>query len=157
VIGRLRGERGVRHEPERAKPVVERHDDRAFPRQWAAVVPLLAAEPGEEPAAVNPDHHRPPTLGRLRPDVQVEAVLGFSRHVRRDVAVRLVLHAVVAEPVRRPDARPQRRRARRTPPKVAHRWGRVRNTLEHQDARGRIDASRERAVLDYHSRSGRIG
>src|SRR6185503_4629861 len=122
----------MRHEPEGAEPVIERYDDGALPRERAAVVSFLAPEPGEEPAAVNPDHHGPSAFRRLRPDVQVEAVLGFPRHIRRDVVVRLVLHAVVAESTRRPNALPRRCRAWRTPPKVAHGRCRVRNPLEYQ-------------------------
>src|SRR5215831_2862896 len=106
----------MRHEPEGAESVVQRHDHGALPRERAAVVPLLAAEAGEEPAAVNPDHHRPAAFSGLRPDVQVEAVLGFPRDVRRDVAVRLVLHAVVAELTRLPNALPRRGGTWRTPP-----------------------------------------
>src|SRR4030081_910003 len=87
---------------EGSEPIVERDDDRALLGERRRVVAFFAAESGPETAAVNPDKNGKRGGGsgkrqRPRPDVEVEAILGNSGGERIDVAVRLMLDAVVAE------------------------------------------------------------
>src|SRR5688572_16404688 len=146
----------MRQEAKGAQSVVQRHDHRALPRERAAVVPLLSASPREEPAAVNPHHYRASPFGRSRPHVEVETVLGFAGDVRADVAVRLMLHAVVAESVRWARGRPRGDWLRGTPPEVAHRWRGIRNSLEHLDPTRGVHTPRKHARVDGDART-RVG
>ena len=74
-----RAERRMREETQRTQPVVDRHDDDvAAARQPARVVDVTAAV--DEPAAVDPHHHRPRfARRRWRPHIERQAVLaGFA-------------------------------------------------------------------------------
>src|SRR3954451_10306651 len=74
----------MNEEPERAKTVIERHDDRPLRGKVLAVVPLLTAGTAREAATIYPDHHRPAIARRLRarPDVEVQAILAARRFPR---------------------------------------------------------------------------
>src|SRR5450759_1950598 len=108
----------MREKAEGSKPIVDRDDDRAPFREGRPVVAFFAAESGPEPAAVDPYHHWAPRrvcVQRARPDVEIEAVLRDASGERIDVAVRLVLHAVVAELTCGPHIAPVLRGLRRLP------------------------------------------
>ena len=142
----------MHEESEGPESIVQRDDDRALPRERPGIVALLAAEPREEAAAVDPHHDGTSPAGVWRPDVQVQAVFGLADGVGVDVAVRLVLHAVVSEMARVTHARPAGDRLRRAPAQVADGWDGVRDALEHERVARRIDASRERAGVDRDAR-----
>src|SRR6266852_1957173 len=87
-------------EAERSESIVERDDDRALLRERRGVVAFFAAESGPESAAMNPHQHRAACgarIERIRPNVEVEAIFRDAGGERIDVAVRLVLDAIVAE------------------------------------------------------------
>ena len=132
VLGRFGRQLRMRKKPERAEPVVRRHDDDAFSGEGGAVVGRRRAGAARPGAAVDPDHHRPLVAARGGgPHVQVEAVFARRRRlrgVRRTGRIRL-LHALRAERVGMPDARPRRDRLRRLPAQIADRRRREGNAL----------------------------
>src|SRR5450759_1680318 len=134
----------MREKAKGSEPIAERDDDGALLREPRAVVAFLAAEAREEPAAVDPYHHWAPRrvcVQRARPDVEIEAVLRDASGERIDVAVRLVLHAVVTELTCGAHTGPVRRRLRRPPTQLADRRCGVGNTAKHNDpARGIHDS-----------------
>src|SRR5450759_2861477 len=118
----------MREKAEGSKPIVDRDDDRAPFREGRPVVAFFAAESGPEAAAVNPYHHWAPRrvcVQRARPDVEIEAVLRDASGERIDVAVRLVLHAVVTELTCGAHTGPMRRRLRRPPTQLTYGRGGV--------------------------------
>src|SRR5258706_3066498 len=115
-------------EAERSEPIVERDDYRALLRERRGVVTFFAAESGPEAAAVDPDEYGTRGAGSgkrecIRPDVEVETILGNPGGERIDVAVRLVLDAVVAELTRGAHIIPVLRGLRRFPAQLADRRG----------------------------------
>src|ERR1700693_1066077 len=99
----------MRQKTEGTEPIVERDDDHTFFREPRTVVAFFAAEPGKETAAMDPHHHRAerrPCAKRIRPDVEIEAILRHTRGEGGDVGVGLVLDAVVAELLRISDSTP---------------------------------------------------
>src|SRR5947207_3252587 len=108
----------MREKSERSQSVSERDDNGSLLCEARAVMPLLTTKTGEEPATVNPHHHRPARCARAQrrtPHVEIEAVLGDASGIRIDVSVRLSLHAVVTELAGGSNAGPTCRRPRRTP------------------------------------------
>src|SRR5207253_779944 len=106
----------MREEAEWSEPIVERDDDRALLRESRAVVAFFTAEPGPESAAVDPDEDGTREAGRgkrgagrgkreagsgkrqrVRPDIEVQAILGDAGGEGIDVRIGLVLNAVVTE------------------------------------------------------------
>ena len=129
----------MREKAEGSEPIVERDDDRALLRQPRAVVPLFAAEPGEEPAAVDPYHHRASRRARVqraRPDVEKEAILGDAGREGIDVGVRLVLDAVPSELLRGSDSIPWLHWLGWLPPQLPYGRRGVWNAAEHHHAGG---------------------
>src|SRR6476659_4367743 len=135
----------MRHETKGAEAVVEGDDDGALLRQGPTVMALFAAESGEESTAVNPHQHRSrrTTVQRIRPDIQVETILRHSGRERIDIAVRLVLHAVVAEVACRAHALPPGGWLRRLPSQRSHRRRGVGNSAEYHHLRRGINDSLE--------------
>src|SRR5450759_4434264 len=134
----------MREEAEGSEPIVERDDDRALFREPRTVVAFFAAESGEETAAVNPYHHWAPRrvcVQRIRPDVEKEAILGDAGRERIDVAVRLVLHAVVAELTCGPHIAPVLRGLRRLPAQLTDGRCGVGDTAKYRHPGGGIDDS----------------
>src|SRR5438876_271643 len=72
---------GMREEAERPETIVDSDDDRTFGGEVLAVIPREAARAAGETAAVDPQHHRPLVVRRVRagPDVQIEAVFAACR------------------------------------------------------------------------------
>ena len=75
-------------EAQRIEPMVKSDDDDATRGETRAVVARFGAGACDKSAPVNPDHRRQPGAiawrGR-RPDVEIEAILGYASHVRGDV------------------------------------------------------------------------
>jgi hypothetical protein len=134
----------MREKAKRPQPIIQRDADGALYGEHATVVPVFSTEAGEESSAVNPHHDRASAIERGRPDVEVEAILGHARLVRIDVAIRLLLHAVVAECVGLPHACPVRGQHGSTPAQVAHRRRGIGNSLEHQYVPGGVHSSLDR-------------
>src|SRR6202521_1726833 len=142
-------------EPDRSEPIVERDDDGTLFREPRAVVAFFAAEPGEETAAVDPDHHgalQRPSIYRVRPDVEKEAVLRDAGGERIDVAVRLVLDAVVAELICGVHTAPVLRWLRRLPAQLAD-WRRGVGDAAEDHHAGGVEAF-EGAGVDRDARWG---
>src|SRR6266478_5055638 len=142
---------------EGSEPIVERDDDCALLRERRGVVTFFAAESGPESAAVDPDEHGTRGAGSgkrecIRPDVEVETILGNSRGERIDVAVRLVLDAVVAELTCGAHIIPVPRGLRRFPAQLADRRGGVGDAAKHHHAGG-VEAL-EGAGVDRHAWRG---
>ena len=76
-VSRLLRQLGMREEPERAEPVIERDDDRALTGKRFAVAVRARARAFGVRATEDPEHDRTPLGWRLcgRPDVQIQAVL----------------------------------------------------------------------------------
>jgi hypothetical protein len=147
----------VREKAESAEPIVERHDDGSLLRERGAIVALLSAEARKETTAVNPHEYGTRGAGRrkrerARPDVEVEAVLRNAGGERIDVAVRLVLDAVVSELSCGAHTSPVRGGLRRPPPKRTDGRCRVGNTAEHGYPAGRIDDPFKCAGIDRDAR-----
>ncbi len=109
-------------EAELAEAVGGGDDDDVVPGQALAVRLAPGGHPELEPAAVDVEHHREPPGLRLSswsPDVEEEAVLALLQVAARRTGGK-ALHARRAEVIRRPHARPRRRRLGRAPAKVAH-------------------------------------
>src|SRR5450759_5225098 len=134
----------MREKAKGSEPIAERDDDGALLREPRAVVAFLAAEAREEPAAVDPYHHWAPRrvcVQRARPDVEIEAVLRDASGERIDVAVRLVLHAVVAELTCGPHIAPVLRGLRRLPAQLTDGRCGVGDTAKYRHPGGGIDDS----------------
>jgi hypothetical protein len=129
-----RTERGVRQESERAKPVVDGHDDDvALGRQPPRVVDVTAAR--NEAAAVDPYHYRAlPDAGpnRRGPYIQGEAVLAGR------LAATAFLDALRTGFTAIPHSRPRPRRPRRLPAQRPHWWCGIRNILKKPVVRGNL-------------------
>src|SRR6266404_8291206 len=142
---------------EGSEPIVERDDDRALLRERRGVVAFFAAESGPEAAAVDPDKDGKREAGggkrqRFRPDVEVETVLRNAGGERIDVAVRLVLDAVVAELTCGAHIAPVLRGLRRFPAQLTDRRGGVGDAAKHHHAGG-VEAL-EGAGVDRDARGG---
>jgi hypothetical protein len=130
----------MRQKAECAEPIVDRDDDRALLREPRTVVSFFAAESGEETAAVDPHEYGTRDAGsgkreRTRPDIEIEAILRDPSGERIDVAVGLVLDAVVAELTCGANTTPAFCRSRRLPPQSADWRCGVRNSAKDHHAR----------------------
>ena len=147
----------MRQKAKRSETVVERDHDRPFFGERTTVVSFLAAEAGPESAAMNPDKNGKRDAGsgkreRLRPDIEVETILGHTSGERIDVVVRLMLNTVVSELAGVAYARPVSCWLWRAPAQVADWWRGVRDSTKDQHTRG-VEAF-ESASVDSHARRG---
>ena len=132
----LPGQRRVGEEPESSESIVEADEQHTPLRELAAIVDCRRRPAVDESAAIDPDHHRQRGVGLLwrPPDVQHQAVFARFGPERRGIARKRLLHAVVAEGRRRPDAGPGDNRLRRFPPQIADRRRSERDPLEREHA-----------------------
>src|SRR3546814_18881428 len=83
MVGRLRAECRMRKPAEHAEPIVDRHHDEPALCERAAVVERIAARPGHQRTAVNPDKDRGVLRIIRRPDVERQAILAHRSEERR--------------------------------------------------------------------------
>ncbi len=123
AFGRFGAERGMREPAEDAEPVIDRHEDNAAPRKFAAVVHRAGARSELQRAAVDPDDHRRAVGAFGRPDIERQAILAHrTRRLEIDARGRIGrLDAVGAEGTRFANTLPFFRRRGRAPAAFADR------------------------------------
>ncbi len=101
-----------------AKAIVDRNEHDAAPGKLGPVIARHVAGAATQPAAVDPDHHRPVGLGWRPggPDIEVEAVFAHLERLAVSPAAWLALHACGGELCRFKHARPGLGSAGQLPP-----------------------------------------
>ena len=127
----LGAEFGKRQEPEGSESVVRRNQHDALRGQQ--FTGIVRAGPGDEGAAVDPDHHREPLADMPGPGPHVEGQAVLA-HLEGGLAVEAVaesvrLHALRARRGRVTDIAPRLDRRRRRPAPVIDRWGGERDAV----------------------------